>query len=352
MPLLSSQSDTSGIHTNSNPSKRSTKSAGQSFAGYDLIGDVHGCADSLKLLLQKLDYVKRDGVYHYRDQARPRQVIFVGDVLDRGPKIREAMLLVRDMVQRGSAQIIMGNHEYNALGYTTPAPADSPKQYLREHDANHNRLIRETLDQFANYGQDWRDTLAWLYEWPLFLEFDHFRVVHACWDQILIDQFRQRCPSATIDKEFLLASEDFSQFPGRFMSRTTRGVSLLLPDQRTMTGSDGYTRRTFRVKFWVENPQTYSDVLFQPDPLAADLARRPLSEQEKQFIPFYGRDQRPLFIGHYWQNGVPAPLLDNIACLDYSAVKNGRLVAYRMDNEQRLSPHNFVWVEAQERLAA
>ncbi len=322
------------------------------FAGYDLIGDVHGCADSLVLLLQKLGYVKRDGVYQYRDQANPRQIIFLGDILDRGPKIREAILLVRDMVVHGTAQIIMGNHEYNALGYTTPAPEDSPKQYLREHTANHNRLIHETLEQFANYPGDWQDTLNWLYDWPLFLEFDAFRVVHACWDQSLIDEFKRRCPCAKIDRDFLLASEDFQQFPGRFMTRTTRGVSLVLPDQLSMTSSDGYTRRSFRVKFWAENPQTYGDVQFQPDPLPQELAQRLLAEDEKQFIPFYDRDQRPLFIGHYWRAGVPAPLLDNIACLDYSAVKNGRLVAYRMNNEQRLSPEHFVWVEAQERLVA
>ncbi len=320
------------------------------FSGYDLVGDIHGCGDSLIELIEKLGYTRRNGSYEYSNQRQPRQLVFLGDILDRGPKIRESIHIVREMVDHGSAQIVMGNHEYNALGYTTLAPSGGGKDYLRAHNANHTRLIQETLDQFANHPRDWSDTLAWLYEWPLFLEFEHFRVIHACWDQTLIDQFVQLRPDGTIDEAFLIASEDYRRFEGRFMSRATRGASLLLPDNLSMTGKDGYTRRTFRVKFWVEHPEYYGDVQFQPDPLDQALAERRLSETEKKYIPYYHHDQRPLFIGHYWQTGQPGPLVDNIACLDYSAVKNGRLMAYRMNSEQVLSADNFVWVNGHETL--
>ena len=101
--------------------------------------------------------------------------------------------------------------------------------------------------------------------------------------------------------KFLIESEDYRQFAGRVMSCATRGASLLLPDNISMTGSDGYTRRTFRVKFWVENPQCYGDVQFQPAPLAQSIADLPISDKEKNYIPYYDRHQRPLFIGHYWQ---------------------------------------------------
>lgn len=329
---------------------RQTSQATSEFAGYDLIGDVHGCGDSLRSLLELLGYCQRNGVYQYHNLRQPRQVVFLGDILDRGPKIREAIHIVRAMVEQGSAQIVMGNHEYNALAYTTKAPLGSGRQYLREHDPNHARLIHETLEQFANYPKDWQDTLAWLYDWPMLLEFEHFRVIHACWDQSLIDQFLQRCPAAKIDQQYLIESVDNRQPAGRFMSRATRGPSLLLPDNISMTGSDGYTRRTFRVKFWVKTPGVLADVQFQPDPLPGDLQSRPLTDEQKAYIPYYGPEQRPLFIGHYWQSGQPGPIVDNIACLDYSAVKNGRLMAYRMNNEKVLSADNFVWVEGQEQL--
>lgn len=320
------------------------------FAGYDLIGDVHGCGDSLVALLTKLGYTRRRGVFQFHNSKKPRQAVFLGDILDRGPKIRESIHIIRDMVEKGSARIIMGNHEYNALAYTTRAPAGSGKTYLREHTPNHVRLIHETLEQFANHPLDWKDTLAWFYEWPLLLEFEHFRVIHACWDQALVEQFLQRCPDACINEQFVIDADDYKHPAGRFISRATRGVSLLLPDKLTITASDGYTRRTFRVKYWVDNPQTFGDVHFQPDPLPNKLACRPLSDTEKAYIPYYSPDQRPLFIGHYWQSGKPEPLAANIACLDYSAVKNGRLMAYRMNNEQTLSANNFVWVNGHETL--
>jgi len=49
-------------------------------------------------------------------------------------------------------------------------------------------------------------------------------------------------------------------------------------------------------------------------------------------------------VGHYWLNESPKPLAANVACLDYSAVKYGRLAAYRMDGETTLSTDKFVWV--------
>ena len=62
-------------------------------------------------------------------------------------------------------------------------------------------------------------------------------------------------------------------------------------------------------------------------------------------MPYYGPDQPLLFMGHYWLSGKPAALTSNIACLDYSAVKGGRMVAYRLDQEQSLSNDKFVWVD-------
>ena len=84
---------------------------------YDVIGDIHGHSDELEVLLQKLGFVKVNGVYSH---PGGRKVVFVGDFIDRGPKIRETLYLVRDMVLSGNAQAVMGNHEYNAVCFHTP----------------------------------------------------------------------------------------------------------------------------------------------------------------------------------------------------------------------------------------
>ena len=55
-----------------------------------------------------------------------------------------------------------------------------------------------------------------------------------------------------------------------------------------------------------------------------------------------------LFVGHYWRQGQPNLIRPHLACLDYSAVSGGKLVAYRLGQEDRLLPSNFVWVNALE----
>lgn len=311
------------------------------YRGYDLIGDVHGCAHTLGALLEKLDYSKVNGVY----QHRSRQAIFVGDIVDRGPRVREALHLVRDMVERGSAQIVMGNHEYDALCYCTRARPGSAQTYLREHTPRHNRMIAETLEQFANHDHEWNEFLEWFYTIPLFLELEGFRVVHACWDGTLIEQFKEQYGGNRLDEDFLHASVVKSSFAGKVMDRLVRGTAMPLPDNRVMVGRDGLPRSFFRTRFWANAPETYGDVVFQPDPLPQDIAEQRLSPKERRRLLSYPPTEPPVFFGHYWMTGTPKPLRHNLACLDYSAVKYGKLVAYRMDGEERLDPGKFVWLD-------
>ena len=49
-----------------------------------------------------------------------RQAIFVGDLIDRGPEQIESVRIAQTMVEAGSAQIVLGNHEFNAIAYATP----------------------------------------------------------------------------------------------------------------------------------------------------------------------------------------------------------------------------------------
>lgn len=311
--------------------------------GYDIIGDIHGCANTLIRLLEQMGYRKRNGVY----QHDRRQAIFIGDIIDRGPRIRESLHLVRDMVEHGSARIVMGNHEYNALGYCTRARAGSGKKWLREHNARHDRLIRETLEQFDDHPHEWNEFLEWFYTIPLFIEEDNFRVVHACWDGDLIEKFKQVQGGACIDEDFLHASAATESFAGQVMDTLLRGTDLRLPEGTTITGRDGYVREFFRTKFWADDPRTCNDVVFQPDPLPPEVARMVLTDAERRQLISYPLDAPPVFVGHYWMEGAPAPLKSNVACIDYSAVKYGKLVAYRMDDETALSSDKFVWVDVE-----
>ena len=89
---------------------------------FDIIGDVHGCGDELETLLTTLGYEvveRREGValdagpvYRHPDG---RQAVFVGDLVDRGPRVLDTLRIVRNMVDAGTGWCVMGNHEQKLL---------------------------------------------------------------------------------------------------------------------------------------------------------------------------------------------------------------------------------------------
>src|SRR5690554_4971120 len=214
-----------------------------------------------------MGYHQRGGVYRHPR----RKVIFLGDLIDRGPRIRLAVQIARRMVEEGEAHIVMGNHEYNALAYGQRAPAGLGREWLREHTPRNNRIINETLEQYRDHPQEWEEALAWFLEIPLFLERDGLRVVHACWDQPLIDDLRKRRPDACMDEAFLVESTAPGTRAFEILDRLTRGTQMPLPLGVEIHSGDGFTRRSFRTHFWARAPQTWGDVVFQPDNLPGDL---------------------------------------------------------------------------------
>jgi protein phosphatase len=80
---------------------------------FDIIGDIHGCYDELIELLDKLGYVTTNG-----ETVVPpadRKAIFLGDLVDRGPKTPEVLNLVMSMVAAGAALCVPGNHDMKLL---------------------------------------------------------------------------------------------------------------------------------------------------------------------------------------------------------------------------------------------
>lgn len=136
----------------------------------DIIGDVHGELDALKELLQTLGYDE------YGNHPNNRKLVFVGDLVDRGPDSVGVVLLVRLMVALGNAQCVLGNHELNILlglqregnGWFFGSPHDDDKKpfnyvYASESERKEIILFFQTL--------------------PIALVSDRLRIVHACWDE-------------------------------------------------------------------------------------------------------------------------------------------------------------------------
>jgi protein phosphatase len=79
---------------------------------FDIIGDVHGCFDELTVLLSKMGYTITETNDTYQVQPPDgRQAIFLGDLVDRGPKVPAVLKLVMGMVANGTALCVPGNHD-------------------------------------------------------------------------------------------------------------------------------------------------------------------------------------------------------------------------------------------------
>jgi protein phosphatase len=79
---------------------------------FDIIGDVHGCGDELEALLGELGY----GVtWNAREVTvtppAGRKAVFVGDLVDRGPRSPDVLRIAMHMQESGSAYVIQGNHD-------------------------------------------------------------------------------------------------------------------------------------------------------------------------------------------------------------------------------------------------
>jgi hypothetical protein len=201
----------------------------------DVIGDIHGNADKLRAFLSRLGYEQWGGVYGAPD----RRAIFVGDLIDRGDAIGEVIEIVEGMVRAGSAQIVMGNHEFNALGYDSP---DGKGGYLREHSAKNRTQHEETLAYFDKNPGARDRALSWFYSFPLWLDLGFARIVHAAWSPAAIRSMKT--PYLTPESLVPASTKGTSEY--RAIETLLKGVEATLPPKLSFEDKDGHKRTQIR----------------------------------------------------------------------------------------------------------
>lgn len=294
---------------------------------YDIIGDIHGHADKLKALLQKLGYTNVGNNYSHPE----RKALFVGDYIDRGPKIRETLQVVKAMADSGAAIALLGNHEFNAICYNTPTKDGG---FVRPHSGKNTKQHIATLNQFAGYENEYQAYLAWFKTLPLFYEDEYLRATHACWDAKQIAVLKENfLPNGYSKVEELWNNTKVRNA----LEIVLKGKELSLPEGKSFHDEQGHERTETRIKWWI-NPEgkTYADLCLSPtdglDKFLFDGAD----------ASYYMPTEKPIFFGHYWMNGTPKLQQKNVCCTDYSVAKNGALCAYRFGGEQTLDVNNFV----------
>lgn len=121
-----------------------------------VIGDVHGCLNTLKIMLEQWD-------------KTTEQLIFVGDLIDRGNFSPETVQLVKRLVNKEDAVCLMGNHEYACA-----------KAVLVNKDAKwFKQMGDETVAQYKKAGFKIEKDAKWFMDLPLIWQNEKFIISHA-----------------------------------------------------------------------------------------------------------------------------------------------------------------------------
>ena len=133
---------------------------------FDIVGDVHGCMDELEELLGRLGWLRgSDGALRHSEQ---RRLVFLGDLVDRGPRIVDVLHLVMAVTEEGTALCLPGNHD------------DKLRRKLRGRDVQVKHGLETTLEQLATTSLDFRARVADFFErLPSHLVLDDGRLVVA-----------------------------------------------------------------------------------------------------------------------------------------------------------------------------
>lgn len=119
---------------------------------FDIIGDVHGCADELETLLAKLGYRV---AWSTETGTRAvtvtppdgRKAVFVGDLVDRGPNTPDVLRIAMSMTAAGSAYVVQGNHDRKF------------ERWLAGRNVKIAHGLQETIDQLEKEDRVFREAL-------------------------------------------------------------------------------------------------------------------------------------------------------------------------------------------------
>lgn len=258
-----------------------------------VIGDLHGCADELFRLLDKLHFdPKRDRLW------------LTGDLINRGPKSLETLRFIHSLGD--SAVTVLGNHDMHLLGcwagVRTPRSGDTVNDILKASDC----------DKLCN----------WLRQQPLMHRDRNHVLVHAGlypgWDI-------ESCEKHARTLEKLLAGDDY-----RDTLEIVFGGKAPSSDSKALSASERlrFTATVFTLMRFVDPSNMELDFKSNQSPEDNDSTTLPwYTVAEDRFAEFN------VFSGHWAALGHRR--LQWLTALDSGCVWGGGLTAVRRGNPEK-----------------
>jgi bis(5'-nucleosyl)-tetraphosphatase (symmetrical) len=255
-----------------------------------VIGDVQGCDDELGELLALVQFdVQKD------------RVLFVGDLVNRGPKSTEVLRRVKALHALGVADSVLGNHDFFLIM--------ALEGLSKLHDG-------DTLDQVIA-APDARVLIDWLRQRPLLIERGDHVIVHA---GLLPAWTLAEARALAREIEAALRADDYRDFLKDLFGNEPRiWHSDLKGLPRHRASVNAFARLRFCTPF--------SEIEFKE--------KRDASHAPVGFAPWYALPARNsasshLISGHWSSEGLR--LYPNVSLLDSGCLWGGALTALRLED--------------------
>lgn len=304
----------------------------QPAGGIDLIGDIHGHADGLLKLLDRLGYI-------HGKHPDGRKALFLGDIVNRGPENARTLSIVRSMVEDGTATALMGNHEFALIGYSKKVR----NRFLRAHNDAHNLYQANFIREFPYGSESYRNAIRFFEKMPIYFKNNDFIAVHACWSPEAARLCRPylKSDNALKEKAYQVIGPGGDKCVGRAVEILLKGPAYRLPAGVDYVGADGKRGSLSRVFWWHARDRDLPvpDWMDKGDQFAHKLEEHHKIEAYNLRDRFAYEGRKPVFIGHYNLLREPALLAPNVACLNFKY----RFMAYRWnEGDKALDPAKLV----------
>jgi hypothetical protein len=268
------------------------------------IGDIHG---QYKKLLRLLDLLSFD-LDDLESNTGHTQLVFMGNLIDSGPGFEGDQLsllqLVESLVAQNHACCLLGEHEFNAIGWATEL---RPGERARTHSAHHFKQHQSFLETLVEGSEQYLHWINWFKKLPLFIDFESVFAIHACWDD----------PALNAIEPYL--NDDNSLKDEYWANVFDPNHELFALCETLLKGS--------------EYPSPKGESLFD---LTGSIPEWWWAYEQQGHV-------KPVVIGHYSLSGLPEAKSKNVICVDYNAAEaDNPLVAYRVSLSASEPPYEFI----------